>query len=160
MAVSKLALDCEATAEAARLALAWVIDPRNEPRIGHERAFFERTLRSQAYQADRLARSVERPMCIGVFGPSQAGKSYLVSVLARKGETLTALFADETQPEVDFIKEINPYGEKEATGLVTRFSIHKTATPKGYPVALRLLTQTDILKILANSYFFDTDLQD
>jgi hypothetical protein len=151
---------CEATERAAQEALAWIADPRNDPRIGQDRAYLERSLRNHAYQARRLARSVERPMCIGVFGPSQAGKSYLVSVLARKGETLTALFADAARPEVDFIKEINPYGDKEATGLVTRFSIHKTLTPAGYPVALRLLSQTDILKILANSYFFDADLQD
>ncbi len=151
---------CEATALAAQQALDWISDPKNDPRIGQDRAYLERNLRNHAYQAKRLARSVERPMCIGVFGPSQAGKSYLVSVLARKGETLTALFADPVRPEIDFIKEINPYGDKEATGLVTRFSIHKTQTPPGYPVALRLLTQTDIFKILANSYFFDTDLQD
>jgi Putative bacterial virulence factor len=31
-------------------------------------------------------------LCVGVFGPSQAGKSYLVSVMGRKGDTLTALF--------------------------------------------------------------------
>jgi hypothetical protein len=160
MSQTKLVDACEATAEAARQALAWVVDPRNEPRIGHERGFFERSLRSQAYQAHRLARSVERPMCIGVFGPSQSGKSYLVSVLARKGETLMALFDDKDRPEIDFITEINPYGEKEATGLVTRFSIHKVQTPPGFPVALRLLSQTDVLKILANSYFFDGDQQE
>jgi hypothetical protein len=160
MSKAKLAEACEATAEAAREALAWVVDPKNEPRIGHERAFFERSLRSQAYQAHRLALSVERPMCIGVFGPSQSGKSYLVSVLARKGETLMALFDDRDRPEIDFITEINPYGEKEATGLVTRFSIHKVPTPAGFPVAMRLLSQTDVLKILCNSYFFDGDQQE
>jgi hypothetical protein len=160
MSNKKLIEACEATAEAAREALAWVIDPKNEPRIGHERAFFERSLRSQAYQAHRLALSVDRPMCIGVFGPSQSGKSYLVSVLARKGETLMALFDDQDRPEIDFITEINPYGEKEATGLVTRFSIHKVPTPAGFPVAMRLLSQTDVLKILANSYFFDGDQQE
>ena len=160
MTDAMLIQQCEVTAAAAQQALAWIADPKNDPRVGQDRGYLERSLRNHAYQARRLARSVERPMCIGVFGPSQAGKSYLVSVLARKGETLTALFADDERPEIDFIKEINPYGEKEATGLVTRFSIHKIPTPKGYPVALRLLTQTDILKILANSYFFDTDLQD
>lgn len=160
MTDAMLIKECEATAATAQAALGWIADPKNDPRVGQDRAYLERSLRNHAYQAGRLARSVERPMCIGIFGPSQAGKSYLVSVLARKGKSLTALFADEAQPEVDFIKDINPYGEKEATGLVTRFSIHKIATPKGYPVALRLLTQTDILKILANSYFFDTDLQD
>ena len=99
-------------------------------------------------------------MCVGVFGPSQAGKSYLVSVLARKGETLTAVFDDPARPEVDFIQDINPYGEKEATGLVTRFTVHKPQTPLEFPVFLRLLTQTDLLKILANSYFHDGDCQE
>jgi len=151
---------CQDTALAAQQALTWIADPKNETRVGQDRVYLERNLRGDAYQARRLARSVDRPMCIGVFGPSQAGKSYLVSVLARKDETLTALFTDDERPEIDFIKEINPYGDKEATGLVTRFSIRKIVTPKGYPVALRLLTQTDVLKILINSYFFDTDLQD
>lgn len=160
MAGNSLIAACEDTAQAAQEALAWVANPLNDPRIGQERTFFERTLRRGAYQARRLALSVERPMCIGVFGPSQAGKSYLVSVLARKGDTLTAVFDDTARPEVDFITEINPYGEKEATGLVTRFSVHKVVTPPGFPVALRLLTQTDILKILANAYFFDGDQQD
>jgi hypothetical protein len=160
MSGNSLVSACEQTAEAAQQALAWVTDPKNEPRIGHERAFFERSLRNHAYQARRLAASVQRPMCIGVFGPSQSGKSYLVSVLARKGETLIALFDDPARAEIDFITEINPYGEKEATGLVTRFSIHKVKTPAGFPVSMRLLTQTDVMKILANSYFFDGDQEE
>jgi hypothetical protein len=160
MSEEMLVKACEATALATRDALAWITDPKNDARVAQERLFLERSLRGAAYQARRLARSVERPMCVGVFGPSQAGKSYLVSVLARKGETLTALFDDRNRPEVDFISEINPYGEKEATGLVTRFSIHRVATPENFPVALRLLTQTDLLKILSNSYIFDADHQE
>ena len=160
MSEEVLANACEATALATQDALAWIADPKNDVRVSQERPFLERSLRSATYQARRLGRSVERPMCVGVFGPSQAGKSYLVSVLARKGETLTALFDDPARPEVDFISEINPYGEKEATGLVTRFSVHHVATPSNFPVALRLLTQTDLLKILANSYFLDGDLQE
>jgi hypothetical protein len=118
MTDARLVKDCEATAAAAQQAIDWVTDTKNDQRVGQDRPYLERSLRSHAYQARRLARSLERPMCIGVFGPSQAGKSYLVSVLARKGEALTALFADAAHPEVDFIKEINPYGEKEATGLL------------------------------------------
>ena len=38
---------CHATVKGAQEALAWVADPRNETRIGHERAFFERTRTSQ-----------------------------------------------------------------------------------------------------------------
>ncbi|HEX4411066.1 MAG TPA: virulence factor SrfC family protein [Xanthobacteraceae bacterium] len=160
MSEEALAKSCEETAATIRDGLAWIADPKNDVRVSQERPVLERILRSNAYQAHRLARSVDRPMCVGVFGPSQAGKSYLVSVLARKGETLTALFSDAARPEIDFISEINPYGEKEATGLVTRFTIHGTTTPPNFPVALRLLTQTDLIKILSNSYIFDTDHQE
>ena len=60
-------------------------------------------------------------MCVGVFGPSQAGKSYLVSILAsRDGRPLQARFADKTY---DFLREINPPGNRESTGLVTRFGL-------------------------------------
>jgi hypothetical protein len=156
---SALVRACEATSATTTKALAWLADPKNDGRVGVERPVIERALRSHAYQARRLARSVERPMCVGVFGPSQAGKSYLVSVLARKGEALTAVFDDPNQPEVDFINKINPYGEKEATGLVTRFSKQAPRTPNGFPVALRLLVQTDLVKVLANSYFLDGDQQ-
>ncbi len=151
---------CDRVDAVAQKALAWIADPKNDPVVGQERAAVTRVIRSQAYRARRLKRSLERPMSVGVFGPSQAGKSYLVSVFARKGDTLTAMFDDAKRPEIDFIRDINPYGEKEATGLVTRFSMARPATPPGFPVALRLLTQTDILKILCNSFFFDGDQQE
>jgi len=158
MVDAELVKACDGAIAAARDALAWIAEPKNEPILRQERAFLEHSLRNEAYRLGRLARSLDRPMCVGVFGPSQAGKSYLVSVLGRKGDTLIALFDDPRRPEVDFIRDINPYGEKEATGLVTRFSIERPRTPPGFPVALRLLTQTDVLKILCNSYYFDGDL--
>ena len=158
MVDAELVKACDDAIAVASDALGWIAEPKNDPILRQERAFLEHALRNEAYRLGRLARSLDRPMCVGVFGPSQAGKSYLVSVLGRKGNTLIALFDDPARGEVDFIREINPYGEKEATGLVTRFSIERPKTPPGFPVALRLLTQTDILKILCNSYFFDGDL--
>lgn len=105
--------------------------------------------------ARRLASAAARNNCVGVFGPSQAGKSYLVSALARpQGERLDIVFADE---ERDFLREINPPGDRESTGLVTRFTIARGAQDPAYPVALRLLTETDLVKILANSFFLDFD---
>src|SRR5262249_17667135 len=50
-----------------------------------------------------------------------------------------------------------PEGGQESTGLVTRFTIHPVATPAGMPVALRLLSQTDLVKIIGNTYFADFD---
>ena len=95
-------------------------------------------------------------MCVAVFGASQSGKSYLVSRLAApRGGQLAVRFSGDT---LDFLKDINPPGGQESTGLVTRFTTHPQVTPPGAPVALRLLTQTDIIKILANTFLEDFDI--
>lgn len=111
-------------------------------------------------RAENIARKVRgaagRRNCVGVFGPSQAGKSYLVSALARRpGGSLTADFAGRRH---DFLREINPPGDRESTGLVTRFTLQAGgADNSDYPVSLRLLSETDLVKILANSFFSDFD---
>ncbi len=151
----KLAARCAATTAAASAGLDWVADPRSARAISG--ASLAAPLRRAAAEAGRLARTAGRPNCVGVFGPSQAGKSYLISILARRGaEPLVATFAGD-QPEVDFLRDINPVGGEESTGVVTRFTVHGAATPAGFPVALRLLTQTDVVKILVNSFFRDGD---
>lgn len=111
-------------------------------------------------RAENIARKVRgaagRRNCVGVFGPSQAGKSYLVSALARRPKgALTADFAGRRH---DFLREINPPGDRESTGLVTRFTLQPAgAGDPEYPVSLRLLSETDLVKILANSFFSDFD---
>jgi hypothetical protein len=103
----------------------------------------------------RLAHAAKRNNCIGVFGPSQAGKSYLVSALARPNTGgLTIRFGDAHH---DFLQELNPPGDRESTGLVTRFTIHPGEVDPAFPVEVRLLTETDLVKILANSFFLDFD---
>ena len=157
MDANTLAETCKTTAEAAGMALDWVADPRNARTISGERPALASRLRRVAAEATRLQRSVARPNCVGVFGPSQAGKSYLISILARRGVApLIATFAGE-RPEIDFIRDINPVGGDESTGVVTRFTVRPQTAPTGYPVCLRLLTQADVLKILVNSFFQDGD---
>ena len=157
MDAKTLAEASAATARSAAEALAWVADPRNARRVSQERPALEMKLRRAAAEAGRLGRSASRPNCVGVFGPSQAGKSYLISILARPdGGKLIARFAGD-RPEVDFIRDINPIGGDESTGVVTRFTIRPQPAPAGFPVCLRLLTQTDIVKILVNSFFQDGD---
>lgn len=106
--------------------------------------------------AKKLHQSAQRPPCVGVFGPSQAGKSYLVSALARpESGPLTVQFQ---QKDVDFLQQINPGGGRESTGVVTRFSLHAPrVTDADFPVEVRLLSESDILKILFNSFFSDLD---
>jgi hypothetical protein len=149
----QLAEACRRAADASAQALAWTSD--NAERLGSERPAIERQLRKSTVQAGKLALAAERPMCVGVFGPSQAGKSYLISALARpSGEDLIAEF-DGIPGGLSFVRHINPQGGGEATGLVTRFTLRKQATPKGFPVAFRLLSELDVVKILTNTYLSD-----
>ncbi len=79
-------------------------------------------------------------MAVAVFGPSQSGKSYLISALARRGtEPVLARFG---ATRLDFVRDINPEGGQEATGLITRFTLRPAAAPEGAPVPLRLLSQS------------------
>jgi hypothetical protein len=139
-------------------ALSWVSDARNFKRVSQDRSRIERIIRRNRAEVLRLEKTVGKSACVGVFGPSQAGKSYLISVLARKdgADSLIARF-DRPDQEIDFISRLNPLGGEEATGLVTRFTIHPQKSPDGFPVCVRLLSQCDLIKILLNSYFQDGD---
>ncbi|MCU0908415.1 MAG: putative virulence factor [Rhodobacteraceae bacterium] len=154
---TELADRCGQVAALAREALDWVTDDRNAGTVGPDRKSLVQRLTRAARRADKLGRAARTRMSVSVFGPSQAGKSFLVSVLARPpGGRLVSDFPDPAG-RLDFIKEINPEGEGESTGLVTRFTAHGYAAPPGFPVKLRLLSEADIARILINSFFWDGD---
>jgi hypothetical protein len=138
-------------AGAAADALGWAAAHPEAAREGG--AALARDLRRFGLRAKKLAAAAARPMCVSVFGPSQSGKSYLISALARKGtEPVRVVLGTQA---IDFVAEINPEGGKEATGLVTRFTMRATPGLPGRPVTVRLLTQTDVVKILGNSFLED-----
>ena len=154
----KLAQDCEALAVAASEGVSWLRTAANRsPTVAQQAPSLVGELQKVRNQSRKLSRAARRRMCVGVFGPSQAGKSYLVSILAsRDGRPLQARFADKTY---DFLREINPPGNRESTGLVTRFGLNVSDGERDFPVRVRLLTQTDIVKILGNSFLLDFDHQ-
>jgi len=154
----KLAQDCEALAVAASEGVTWLKNASAQsPTVAQQAPSLVGELQKVRNQSRKLARAARRRMCVGVFGPSQAGKSYLVSILAsRDGRPLQARFADRSY---DFLREINPPGNRESTGLVTRFGLGLSDVSHDFPVRVRLLTQTDIVKILGNSFLLDFDHQ-
>lgn len=154
----KLAQDCEALAVAASEGVGWLKGAAAQsPTVAQQAPSLISELQKVRNQSRKLARAARRRMCVGVFGPSQAGKSYLVSILAsRDGRPLQARFADKTY---DFLRDINPPGNRESTGLVTRFGLGLSDVTPDFPVRVRLLTQTDIVKILGNSFLLDFDHQ-
>jgi len=110
--------------------------------------------RKGARNLKKVQKALKKPMCTGVFGPSQAGKSYLLSTLAKGVDG--KLIADFGEKTLDFLESINPDGGKESTGLVTRFTLHAQTSPiSGFPVHLNLLSEMDLVKIIANTYYSD-----
>lgn len=156
MTEDTLAQTCTQTADAALDALDWFANPENEDLVGTVRPQLQREFRRFSTQARALSEAVSRPMCVGLFGPSQAGKSYLAAGLSRNGsKPLHVRFAGGE--DKNFLNQINPEGDRESTGVVTRFSMKDVPHPDGFPVALRLLSESDVIKILGNTYFLDSD---
>lgn len=145
---------CERLARESEEAIDWL--RRNRELVGRDLVGHEKELRKTARFMRSCAVAARRKMCAGVFGPSQAGKSYLVSSLAgnAEGKLWTRLGGTAR----DFLSEINPAGGKESTGLVTRFTVTQPVRPpEGFPVHVRLLSLIDVVKILANTYFSDAE---
>jgi hypothetical protein len=132
-------------------AFDWVTKSEDVEISGNQRLL--KDLKTSIYQSQNLQFAAAAKMCVGVYGPSQAGKSYLVSALARRpGTKMLALMSGV---EVDFIEAINPEGGKESTGLVTRFTIDRIEPPAGFPLQLKLLSEIDLVKLFVNSYAND-----
>ncbi len=97
---------------------------------------------------------------IAAFGKSQVGKSYLISCLLQdNGKPFMVKAGNE---QYNFVKDINPPSEegggRESTGVVSRFSSFKRR-PEEYsnqlPVMVNTFSLTDVIMILADSYYND-----
>lgn len=85
-------------------------------------------LRDLSLRTRKLRRAWSRKQSLGLFGPSQAGKSFLVgALLSHELGSLEVLSRDRA---VDFLREINPAKGVESTGVVTRF----TTSPPPHPL--------------------------
>ncbi len=107
--------------------------------------------------AKRYLEAVPKRPSIAIFGQSQVGKSYLVSNMTKTPEAQSLdILIPGTTDRIDFISKINPPGGgKEATGLVSRFTIAASWQAGQQPYELRLFSQADLVKIITNGYLSD-----
>lgn len=147
-------------AQALKLASSWV--ERNEGTASDLHEQLNDMLLDLGRGANSVSFSVSnlqhRP-CIGLFGASQAGKSYLVSTLAAGNSGTLSTHWDEHA--VDFIRHVNPSGNNsEATGFATRFTHALSHAPQGFPIELKLLSELELAMILINAFFNDINQTD
>lgn len=119
-----------------------------------ETAGESQALRDLSLRVRKLKKAAERPAALGFFGPSQAGKSFLVGALL--SHELGNLEVLSKGKQLDFLKEINPAKGVESTGVVTRFSTGPLpATLKRGDFFCRLLTLDVLLESLATGFLVE-----
>jgi hypothetical protein len=130
----------------------------------------------QLYQVRDAATAVEtavstRRPCLALWGPSQSGKSTLLSRYLdtpSQPEALSALQWDSHTP-VAFVGRpdkpgqpgcvhLNPYNQqRDASGCVTRFILCREVADPQHPVQLNLASDEQVLHALAAGYLMECD---
>lgn len=110
-------------------------------------------LRDLALRMQKLRRAWSRRQSLGVFGPSQAGKSFLVGALL--SHELGSLEVLGRSGAVDFLREVNPAKGVESTGVVTRFSSAPSAPLRKGDFACEILSLEGVLQSIATGFLVE-----
>ena len=110
-------------------------------------------LRDLALRARKLRRAWSRKQSVGLFGPSQAGKSFLVGALL--SHELGSLEVLGRSGAVDFLKEINPAKGVESTGVVTRFTASPAPTLRQGDFYCELLSLEGVLHSMSTGFLVE-----
>ena len=130
-------------------ALEWLEDNRQQaPRLNMEADRLAVKLLRQHNKASVLARNTLSHCAIGLFGLAQAGKGYLIGALAasEKGRLECAL----GNSVMDYASQLNP--QQHTANLVMRFSGQQQSSDSSWPVQLALLSETELVAVLAMQY--------
>lgn len=111
-------------------------------------------------ELNKIKSSLEDNCSATAYGESQVGKSYLMNSLLSEDSNPFRVFDGVT--EQSFINTVNPSGNtntsKETTGLITRFTTkcdNELMYKKGF-IKIRNFTLSDIILVLADSFYKDT----
>lgn len=93
---------------------------------------------------------------VALYGRSQCGKSHLSSSLLSADGTPMKVVDRVNGKQYEFLTQLNPPGNGEATGLITRFTTKKQdGITAEYPVHVRLMSVKDIVLMLCDGYYRD-----
>ena len=131
---------------------AWSDEPINKNLMGAHASTVSKKIRSSLFLSNNVKSAANYKPTVGIYGPSQAGKSYLSAKFA---ENENGILKVNLGSEFDFLQDINPAGGRESTALVSRFTTDIDHIDQSFPIKANTLSETDIICILANSYFCD-----
>ena len=85
----------------------WANNPLNRELLGAHAFTVQQKLRNTNLMVNRINNAMTLKPTIGIYGPSQAGKSYLTAKFAENNDGKLSVKMDE---EYDFLRDINPSG--------------------------------------------------
>jgi len=101
----------------------------------------------------KIGQASDRKPCIGFFGESQVGKSFLVgSLLSGTSDQLLVSHHDDTEG-YNFLEKLNPNKQSEATAVVTRFTTDCVNKFDGDKFYIELLTPGELLRCIYEGYY-------
>ncbi len=125
---------------------------------GNERAYEH--LVNNRRQLKRIKYAENINPAAAIYGESQVGKSYLVDCLLSSEKGSLQVY-DGCGNSYGFLDKLNPLGRgQESTSLVSRFTTKKYWTNDNYPIKALMLSPTDIILTLCDSYYNDVQSND
>lgn len=122
---------------------------------GEELADFRKRLITNRIKLKRLQYACGVNPAAAIFGESQVGKSYMVDCLLTSDTEVLNIYDGHGNP-TGFLESINPLGGgKEATSLISRFTVQKVWTDSDYSIKATMLSPIDVVIVLLDAYFND-----
>lgn len=142
----RLASTCRRVGDVAKNILDWVgesgeIVPAERVALLHE------VYRAET-SASLLARALDEGPAVAIAGLSRSGKTQLLASLAeRDGGTVSIRF-EGIREQVGLIKYLCPEGTRTGRTAVLRLTARPRPASQNFPVVVRLLSMSDLVKIL------------
>lgn len=150
---NRLVFACNQVGEAASEILEWI--DQNRELVGTERVSLLHEFYATEVAADRLATAVNQVPSVAFVGPSRSGKTQAITAMIERGNGRLAMRFDGIRESIDYVKQIAPDG-KNGLSMVVRLSGKSKQVPQNFPIALRLVSLADVIKILGSAYFAAT----
>ncbi len=116
-----------------------------------------KTVTETEYNLRKLSTATERKSCLGFFGESQVGKSFLVASLLVKDNKKMLVSQHLDGEPIEFLDYVNPKKETEATAVVTRFTIDEINKTSPDHFLVEFLSPGELLRCIYDGFYLKRD---
>ena len=146
----ELKSNINASLENLRKTRSWVNQSHNNENI-------LKSITETEYDLRKLYKATERKSCLGFFGESQVGKSYLVAGLLAGNDTKMLVSQHLNGKPIEFLNYVNPTKQTEATAVVTRFTIDEVNTTSADHFLVEFLSPGELLRCIYDGFYLKRD---